>query len=66
MPIISCDINVLKSGEHDVEDELHGKLFSVELVSYARLNENIILWKHHVSLLSQSFRSVTSDLHQWK
>ena len=26
--------------------------------------QDIILWKHHVKLLSQSFRSVSSDLHQ--
>ena len=26
---------------------------------------SLTLWKHHVSLLLQSFRSVSSDLHQY-
>ena len=27
------------------------------------INLNIILWKHHVNLISQSIRSVSSNLH---
>ena len=29
-----------------------------------KINTCLALWKHHVNLLLQSFRSVSSDLHQ--
>ena len=31
---------------------------------HGEYNPNLALWKHHVNLLLQSFRSVSSDLHQ--
>ena len=40
------------------------KLVHVNSCTICILKQSIILWKHHVHLLSQSFRSMSSDLHQ--
>ena len=31
---------------------------------HGEYNSSLALWKHHVNLLLQSFRSINSDIHQ--